>query len=265
MELPAPTSGELQDLISNGVTRVIYGVLFEHQGEPLSIHQVRELIGLEVGIQQHLDRRLRDLDPFFVIERGREGRETTYALKNRRPKALKAEGGISKKLRAWVLRDQRCSQCGRTPTEDQVKLHVDHKVPQEWGGTHDPENLQALCSECNEGKKNYFASIADEAPEILAAFNHDEVHVRIGEALKAAHPKKLRGDLLERVASAKSYQEDWQKRLRELRTLGWKIKASRQHEQGRAVSYYQLEEAPPPWPEGSVRAAIRAIEKKRGY
>jgi len=201
----------------------------------------------------------------FQIDRGRAGRETTYQLIAPRPIIASPGPAVSKRLRAWVLRDQRCAQCGRTPSADGVKLHVDHKIPQRWGGTNDPENLQALCSECNEGKKDYYASFDDLAPEILKAFTYDEPHVRIGEALKAGYPHKLRGDLLERVASAKQYQEDWQKRLRELRLLGWEIKASRQNEQGRAVAYYRLVTPPPPWPDGNVRAAIRAIEKKRGY
>lgn len=265
MELPKPGSQELHHLVSNGVAREIYRVLYENQSIPLGIHQIRELIAPGSGIQQHLDRRLRSLDPYFVINRGRVGIETTYALSERREKALEAQGGISKTLRAWVLRDKRCVQCGRTPEEEQVKLHVDHKIPQRWGGTNDKENLQALCSDCNEGKKDYYSSFDSEAPAILAAFTHEEVHRRIGEALKAGYPKKLRGDLLERVASAKQYQEDWQKRLRELRLLGWKIKASRQNEQGRAVAYYQLEEPAPAWPDGDIRAAIRKMEKKRGY
>jgi hypothetical protein len=265
MRLPAPDSPASQKLISNAVTREIYRILYEHRGEPLGIHQIRELIGPNVGVQQHLDRRLRDLDPYFEIERGRAGRETTYALVTRLAKPRAAEGSISKKLRAWVLRDQRCVQCGRTPAEDGVKLHVDHKIPQRWGGSNDRENLQALCSECNEGKRDYYATFDSEAPAILKAFTYEEPQVRIGEALKAAYPKKLRGDLLERVASAKQHQEDWQKRLRELRVLGWKIIASRQNEQGRAVAYYVLEEQPPDWPDGKVRAAIRKIERKRGY
>jgi 5-methylcytosine-specific restriction endonuclease McrA len=265
VELPKPGTQELADLITNGVTREIYRVLFEHRGTPLTIHEIREELGPSVGVQQHLDRRLRDIDPYFNIERSRLGTGTAYNLLSRREKALRAEGGVSKKLRAWVFRDQRCAQCGRTPTEDGVKLHVDHKVPQSWGGTNDRENLQALCSECNEGKRDYYSSIADEAPEILEAFNHGEVHRRLGEALKAAYPGMLRGDLLERVANAKSYQEDWQKRLRELRLLGFRIKASRQNERGRAVAYYRLEEPAPPWPDGKIRSAIRAIEKERGY
>jgi hypothetical protein len=265
MDLPEPDSQELHDLVSNGVTREIYRALYENRGVPLSIHRIRELIGPDIGVQQHLDRRLRDLDPYFQINRGRAGRETTYTLVARLDKPREAQGGISKKLRAWVLRDQRCAQCGRTPSEDEVRLHVDHKIPQRWGGTNDPENLQALCSECNEGKKDYYASFDVDEPAILKSFTYDEVHRRIGEALKAAYPEKLRGDLLERVAGAKEYQEDWQKRLRELRLLGWKIKATRQNEQGRSVAYYQLEERPPGWPKGSIRSAIRKVEKKRGY
>lgn len=264
MRLPRPGSNAIKDRISNGVTREIYRALYENRTTPLSIHDIREMLGPDAGIQQHLDRRLRELDRYFLIERRRSGPHTTYLLRARKPD-VDTEGGISKTTRAWVLRDQRCAQCGRTPSEDGVKLHVDHKVPRDWGGADDPENLQALCSECNEGKKNYFASIEAEAPEILEAFSHDEVHRRIGEALTAAYPKKLRGDLLERVASAKRYQEDWQKRLRELRLLGWKIKATRQNEQGRSVAYYQLETRPPRWPKGRIRAAIRDAERKRGY
>jgi hypothetical protein len=265
VELPKPESRDLESIVKNGVTREIYRVLYEHRGKPVGIHQIRAMIGRSVGVQQHLDRRLRDLDAHFEIERSRSGQDTVYKLVSRRDASLGAAGSISKRVRAWVLRDQRCAQCGRTPTEDGVRLHVDHKIPQRWGGTNDLDNLQALCSECNEGKRDYYATFDKEAPDILKAFTYDEPHVRIGEALKAAYPRGLRGDLLERVASAKQYQEDWQKRLRELRLLGWKIKASRKNEQGRAVAYYVLTERPPPWPPGSVRAAIREVAKRRGY
>jgi hypothetical protein len=65
------------------------------------------------------------------------------------------------------------------------------------------------------------------------------------------------------VANAKQYQEDWQKRLRELRLLGWKIKSSRQKKkEGRVVAYYALQEAKP-WPAGSIAAEIRLTERAR--
>lgn len=152
MDLPAPESEVIHRLVTNEVSRRIYAVLYAAKPQPLSIDEIRELIDLESGdIQQHLDRRLRSLDPFFDIKRGRDGRNTTYTLSSRREKVLQAAGAISKKVRAYVLRNQRCAQCGRTPEVDGVRLHVDHKVPQSWGGTNNPENLQALCSECNEG------------------------------------------------------------------------------------------------------------------
>ena len=44
----------------------------------------------------------------------------------------------------------RCVKCGAT--SEQVRLHVDHKVPVSKGGTNDPSNLQTLCEKCNLGK-----------------------------------------------------------------------------------------------------------------
>jgi hypothetical protein len=43
---------------------------------------------------------------------------------------------------------------GRSPEKHGVELKV-LKVPPEWGGTTDPENLQPLCEECLEGKRQY--------------------------------------------------------------------------------------------------------------
>lgn len=48
----------------------------------------------------------------------------------------------------------RCRYCarGRNDLPVGVTLQVDHVVPQAKGGTNDPENLVAACSECNVGK-----------------------------------------------------------------------------------------------------------------
>ena len=90
--------------------------------------------------------------------------------------------------------------CGRTPLEDGVKLQVDHKIPKEWGGTDDLENLQPLCEECNRGKKNLFGSYDVHADEIRAAITHESVHLRIGELLKAFYARGVRSDLVDLVA-----------------------------------------------------------------
>jgi 5-methylcytosine-specific restriction endonuclease McrA len=259
--LPKPGSPELNDLGFSVLEREIYRLLFETRGTPLSIAQIRRSLRVASGTQEHLNRRLRELYREFDIERKRVGSVTTYELLGRLP-VPRAAGRIDKSVRAYVLRNQRCDQCGRTPSAHNVVLHVDHKIPKEWGGTDEIGNLQALCAECNEGKKNYYATYDRYAPQLREAVGHDEPHRRIGELLKAFDGEPVRSDLIERVANAKQYQEDWQKRLRELRLLGWKIKAIKRKEGDRVVAHYELQEAQP-WPVGGIAAEIRSRERAR--
>ncbi|MEU4121285.1 HNH endonuclease [Streptomyces virginiae] len=55
-------------------------------------------------------------------------------------------GTLSRATRARILAPQRCAQCGRTPLGDEVKLHVDHKIPISWG-RDDDDDLQPLCED----------------------------------------------------------------------------------------------------------------------
>ena len=277
MELPVPYGDEAVRLIGRKPLQLaMYAVLYEAWPDGLTIREIEErtyrklserreeAVGRE---QQNFSRRLRaggGLRDSFVIPGEGSGNNHRYRLVGLRED--RPEGGpqINKTLRSWVLRHGRCAQCGRTPEEDDVKLHVDHKLPQNWGGNNEPENLQALCSECNEGKKNYFSSMSGDTSEaIRQAASYDSPHMRIGEALKAAYPEPIRTDILETVASAKTYQEDWQKRCRELRFLGWHWSSTRRKGEGRTQVYYVLDEWPPPWPEGDVGTEIRRIEKDR--
>jgi hypothetical protein len=103
MELLPPDSEELQELISNDVSRRIYAVLYFARPEALDIDQIRERLELPEGnTQQHLDRRLRSLDPYFEIKRGRDGRRATYLLTRRLENVKEASGTISKRVRAYV-------------------------------------------------------------------------------------------------------------------------------------------------------------------
>lgn len=43
-----------------------------------------------------------------------------------------------------------CAVCGRRPP--QVRLEIDHIIDLQHGGTHDPDNLQALCPRCHQAK-----------------------------------------------------------------------------------------------------------------
>ena len=48
-----------------------------------------------------------------------------------------------------------CVKCGQSPARNNdIELEIDHILPVAKGGTNDIENLQTLCSNCNQGKKD---------------------------------------------------------------------------------------------------------------
>jgi hypothetical protein len=149
--------------------------------------------------------------------------------------------------------------CGKTPTEDRVKLVIDHVVPLDWGGSNDPENLQPLCVECNSGKKAHYSSFDKYAPAIRAAIRRDVVHERIGELLKALEGQPVPVELLTVVAREEN-RGDPTRRMRALRDLGWVISVSYRTDGKRKRSFYTLERWEP-WPREGVRERLRALGK----
>lgn len=196
--------------------------------------QIREELGkegLEPGDQTHLDRRKRDLNKWFVISKeiainvvnGKKRRVTLYRFSGNRSEVID-EGPINQKLRAEVIRGARghCQMCGRSVEKHGIALVVDHKKPREWGGSNDIENLWAICEDCNSGKKAYFSSLNVDSELMKSVMAHSSVHMRIGELLKAVGIGiPVSSQLIDIVAE----QDDWQKRLRELRypVIGWEI------------------------------------------
>lgn len=264
--LPEPDSDELAELVPTALHQAIYEALYEARDDPPTMKEaqafVRGKLGDEAADQVHFSKRLRELRDHFVIPSATAANGYTYKLAGRRT-VSKADPKITKTVRAEVLKNQRCDMCGQSPAEDGVRLHVDHKIPREWGGTSDIDNLQALCSDCNEGKKAYFSTFDQHADKIRAAIQDDEPHKRIGELLKSFQPEEIRSDLIELVASAQQYQEDWQKRLRELRELDWKITPRKQKDEvGRVRVYWRLDSFEP-WPTGKVAAEIKRREKAK--
>lgn len=263
--LPAPGSPELDALGLGRAQMAIYRVLYEHQGTPLTMLEIREILRAELGDQEQLDRRRRDLNPFFSIERTRRGRDAAYRLVGLKERTESEVLGISERVRAEVLRFGRCQQCGRTPGDDGVRLQVDHKMPQSWGGTNAIGNLQALCEECNRGKKAYYATLDRWGPAIREAGEHEEVHRRLVTMLLLVHPEEIRSDVLEMVAHQQRYQEDWHKRLRETRELGWDYSWRREADAtGRVWVFYRLKRRGTMPRVGGFRAAVRNAEKLKG-
>lgn len=237
--------------------------------------QIREELergGLKPGDQTHLDRRKRDLKKWFLIGKrielqttgGSSRRVTVYQYLGDRGHVTD-EGDISQRVRAQVIHSahQTCQMCGRTIERHGVTLVVDHKLPRDWGGTNEEENLWAICEECNAGKKSYFSSL-NVAPETMAAvMKHKSVHVRIGELLKAfGVGRPVPSHLIEVVSG--EHQDDWNKRLRELRypPVGWKIDFQRRkNPSGKSEVSYILRQWRT-WSE-DPSAAIRRYEKDR--
>jgi hypothetical protein len=234
------------------------------------IRQELEKAGLRPEDQTHLDRRKRDLKKWFVIRKksssvfvdGKKRNVVLYQFGGER-KGVTDEGQIGIKLRAEVIHGAhgRCEMCGRTVTQHGIVLVVDHKKPRDWGGTNDGDNLWAICEECNSGKKAFFSSLRVDAEVMKNAMEHDSVHVRIGELLKAVGiGRGVPSSLIGVVAD----QDDWQKRLRELRypVIGWDIDTRLYKGQfGKKQCDYVLREFKP-WPE-DPSGTIRRFEKER--
>ena len=234
------------------------------------IRQELEKEGLRPEDQTHLDRRKRDLKKWFEIQtldssqlvEGKIRKVTLYKYIGESA-AITDEGDINIRVKAEVRHAAhgRCQMCGKTIADDHIKLVVDHKRPRAWGGTNDRTNLWAICEECNAGKKAYFTSL-DVDPELMKkVVAHESVHVRIGELLKAfGVGTRTPSSLLEVVAD----QDDWHKRLRELRypVIGWKIGTNRyKGPNGKVMVDYTLESFEP-WPD-DPSGVVRRHEQDR--
>ena len=215
------------------------------------------------GDHTHVDRRLRSLRKFYHIPGKRSGKRYVYAFGGL--KSGKTDSGaVSGKLRAQLLglAKGQCQMCGKTITNDGIQLQVDHKVPQDWGGLTVIENLWAICPECNNGKQAHFASYDPE--EMSALLKLESVHERIAGLLRHHMNEPVDSHVIEFVANATERQEDWQKRLRDLRypVIGLKILSGRyKTPQGFTRSTYMLtnwRDLPP-----DHRKLIQDWEKKK--
>lgn len=182
----------------------------------LTVYEIREKIP-DLGVQQHLDKRIRELRDRYNIPVKAGGK---YVYEGEKTIPAADDGAISAKLRAAVLNAAhgRCQMCGRTIADDNIKLQADHKIPRTWGGKTEMDNLWALCQLCNGGKRDFFANFDDAQMQKIVKL--DSVYARLAEILNLNVGKPVESWVLEFVANVNDFQEDWQKRLRELRYPG---------------------------------------------
>lgn len=217
--------------------------LLKQYPDGLTAAEIRAKIGGDVGNQEQLIRRLRHLRKHYDIPYDKEHGRKAYRYKGEKQNVHTDSGAISGKQRARILNlaKGRCQMCGRTVEHDHIKLQVDHKVPQTWGGLTVDENLWAICVQCNHGKRDFFASFdPKEMAELIAI---ESVHERIARFLKMHEGDWVDSHHLEDIANVRERQEDWQKRLRELRypVVGMVIETGRYTtDQGFVRSKYKL-------------------------
>jgi len=255
--LPGPVVSDLSFLPTDA-HRQIYVILYERRNDPPTMIEIREEMTRRLGeSHSQIDRRVRDLREFFDISAERVDGTHRYRLVGPTSGTRERRDAVTGKDRAAVLAPARCARCGRSPLKHDVVLVVDHVVPLKWGGRNVIENFQPLCEQCNGEKSDYFATFDVFSNEIRAAAKYDEPHKRIGELLKAFRGDWVPSEILGVVASLGQYQEDWQKRLRELRLIGWQIKSRRKKDpvSGRVLVEYKASEWRS-WPSGSIRRAI---------
>lgn len=102
------------------------------------------------------------------------------------------------KLRFSIFsRDQyTCQYCGRRPPE--VKLHVDHVISRNDGGSDHPSNLVTACQDCNLGKSSTSLLVEELQPITPPTFRRlalppivcsgpPEIPAWLPAALSAAH------------------------------------------------------------------------------
>lgn len=235
--------------------------ILQQNPQGLSIHDIRERLPDDVGTQSELNKRVRELRYKHDIPY----QSGKYFYRGVRKVPLDGQG-VSSKLRAAVLNKAhgRCEMCGRTIAEDEIKLQVDHKIPHNWGGPTELDNLWAVCDLCNSGKRDFFKSFNDA--EMTSLVKIESVHGRLAEVLRLRDGEDVPSWFLEFVANVNDFQDDWHRRLRELRLLGIKYSYKRTRlPSGKVQSTYRLEQWQPlpPDPTGEIRKIEREKEREK--
>ena len=124
--------------------------------------------------QKYFDRRIRELRDELgcQIETGSNSGEAAYRLvSSERGKANPRFYLSATQKRALFESDgYRCQVCGRE-TEPGVRgLQADHRTPLNRGGSHDVENWQSLCNECNVAKRRACEGCEDDCLQCSWAF-----------------------------------------------------------------------------------------------
>lgn len=159
-------------------------------------------------------RALRQLSQDGIIEYEYSKGSDTYLITSIEEYSSSSKrAGLSSKDRYRIRnRDgHRCQACGKG-VNDGVKLHVDHKIPLDWGGSNLDDNLWTLCNACNLGKKSFFKD--DFNPEIMkAVYKETSGYKRLKVLFELSPNKEFPPSIIQGIAGIR----DWTRTLRDIR------------------------------------------------
>lgn len=106
----------------------------------------------------------------------------------------------------------RCQSCGKG-VNDNVKLHVDHKVPLACGGGNDDDNLWTLCEPCNLGKKSFFKDDLDSKTMALV-YQQSSGYQKLKALFVNSPNKKFSPSILQGISGIR----DWTRTIRDIKS-----------------------------------------------
>ncbi|XOV66222.1 MAG: HNH endonuclease [Fluviicola sp.] len=190
--------------------RNLYDYIKSHGCRKYTFDELRE-----VGKISEWARVLRQLNQDDIISYKYDSSSREYEITDINPYSkVSKRSGLTAKTKARIRKRDgyRCQACGRSVNDD-VVLHIDHKVPLAWGGTNLDDNLWTLCDECNQGKKDFFKEDFD--PKVMILVNQERSGYQKLKVLFENSPGvKYPPAILQGISGIR----DWTRTIRNIRT-----------------------------------------------
>jgi hypothetical protein len=152
-----------EDKIGRGSRKKILDYLLKNMGRVLTWQEIRK----SAGNVEQWSRRLRELRDEYgyqiLSHRDRSDLKPGQYLIETDKRLPVFARAISKETRAYVLERNgyTCQSCGLSAGDQdpfnparKVQLTMGHIIDKSRGGSDTPENLRAICTNCNEGLQN---------------------------------------------------------------------------------------------------------------
>lgn len=146
-----------------GSKQLLLEFLLSHIGETVTSHQLQEASGWAAEWARRV-RELRDEEGYQILSHKDRAdlKPGQYILTTAKRQPAFARG-ISKETRAYVLNRNgfTCQSCGLAALDPdpfhpdrKIRLTLGHIIDKSKGGSDEPANLKAICTNCNEGLQN---------------------------------------------------------------------------------------------------------------